>query len=1430
MIGELISHYKIVEKIGEGGMGVVYKAEDSKLKRSVALKFLPIDLTRDQEARKRFVREAQAAAALNNPNIVTIHEINEYEDYIYIAMEYVPGQTLKDKIEAKPVSYDTREKISSGERRVLPLEIETIVDITRQICNGLSAAHKAGIIHRDIKPQNILINKEGVVKILDFGVAKLTRRTGITREVSAIGTPHYICPEYLIGKDVDQRTDIWSLGVLLYEMLTGELPFYAESIQAILYTIVNEDPIPPSELSDDISRELERITLKCLRKNPDERYRSTEEILHELDEFAKSLKIESQEVDALKKKEERRETERRHATLISAEIVGYDELMERMDAEEAVAVLNDCFSLFTAIADGHEGQVEKTSNNSFMIFFGVPLAVENAPAKAIRTALEIRSRLTEFNKKNNIPVSLGIRIGINSGIVIAGLLGKDEKKYSVIGDPVNIAGQLKDIAAVGQIYVGALTHKYTKNDYEFKQLKPTRLKSKNRPIMIFELVAVKEKLELTGLIEERMIFSEMVGREKQLDKLRLHLMRVINGEGSIINIIGEAGIGKSCLVGEIFRQDSFKTKITLLQGRALSTGKNLSFFPIIDALKNWAGITEKDSAGDAYHKLEKAIKTVYPEGADEAFPFIAILMGMKVTGKNAERTTGIEGDALEKLIKKNFRDLIVHIARQKPLVFKIEDLHWSDVTSIELLESLMRLANTEPILFINLFRPNYRETGERLRQAIKERCHRIYTEIYLEALDQNYSRLLICNLLKVKNLPTNIMELITRRTGGNPFFIEELLRSFIDDGVVEFKNGGFKVTDRIDSVVIPATISDVLMGRIDKLHEDTRSLLKVAAVIGRKFFYKVLVQVEEDIEAIDNKLEYLKKMQLLQEGRSAGELEYSFTNTLIQEAAYESILITKRKEIHGRVAAVIESIFAERLSDFYGMLAMHYNMAEELEKAEMYLIKAGEEALRSAASSEALHYYQEALKLYLKKYGASADTGKIASLEKNIAVAIYNKGRFIEAVEHFDKVLKLWGEKLPGHKLGVLLSLAASLGSIIKTLYFSTGKSKKAPPPGMNDIVDITHKRGTALAAVDNYRMFVDSVGILRKLNKIDISRVTKGASMYIQGCTLFSFSGVSFKIAKKLLEYPREYIASGGRRAFIDYKFGRLLHGVLSGQWSDDLAYNDEVVEGFLKIGEIWSAAVYLLWNGEFHVERGDFDTAQKNVDKMQEIGEIYDNDFARSRGNTLHAGLLLKTRKLKQALPYAQAALSFSGSIGENLTLLNSVGIMANIQVLLGDMPGAEKSLLQAEEIAARESRIAPWHLSSYHLSRFLFDIYKLEENILAGDREKIADSRKKAHKSGQLALKTSAKYALNQVETLRLMGNLCHLTKKNKKAWQWWQKSIAAGERLNALPELARTYLEVGNKSLDVKYYRSHGVDVRAYQDKARAIFEKIGLQAT
>ena len=272
MIGRTISHYKITEKLGEGGMGVVYKAEDTKLERTVALKFLAAHLLNDDEAKARFLREAKAAAGLNHPNICPVYEIGEAEGKTFLSMAFIEGEPLEPRIERGP------------------LPLKDALDIGRQIADGLQAAHEKGVVHRDIKPANVMVDAKGRATIMDFGLARLTEASRLTKTDQTMGTVAYMSPEQAQGMEVDHRSDVWALGVVLYEMVRGQRPFQGEYDQALLFEIVHQQPEPLTGVRAGVPMELELIVGKCLAKGVEDRYGHADEIAKDLRALGEKLK------------------------------------------------------------------------------------------------------------------------------------------------------------------------------------------------------------------------------------------------------------------------------------------------------------------------------------------------------------------------------------------------------------------------------------------------------------------------------------------------------------------------------------------------------------------------------------------------------------------------------------------------------------------------------------------------------------------------------------------------------------------------------------------------------------------------------------------------------------------------------------------------------------------------------------------------------------------------------------------------------------------------------------------------------------------------------------------------------------------------------------------------------------------------------------
>ena len=1124
------------------------------------------------------------------------------------------------------------------------------------------------------------------------------------------------------------------------------------------------------------------------------------------------------------------ESERRIATVMFADISGFTAMSEKMDPEQVTCTMNDCFCMMGECIKTHGGTIDKFIGDCVMVLFGLPKALEDAPQKAVNTAIELRNRLYQFNKDKNLSIPLNIHIGINTGPVVAGMVGSEDKKdFTVMGDTVNLVSRLEDASQVGQILVGPATYKATKAGFKYKTLQPITLKGKAEPVPVYELLSIRETLSRMQPGVDRMISSAMVGRDTELNKLEFQIMKAINGEGSIVTVIGEAGIGKSRLIAELKNSPVMK-KVTLLEGRAISMGANLGYHLIIDLLKNWAQITEDDSEVAAFTKLESAIRTTYPEALGEILPFVATLMGIKLVGRYAERMKGIEGEALEKLILKNVRDLITKGTQRAPLVVILEDLHWADTSSIELMESLFRLAAKERIVFINVFRPGYAETGDRITKTIQENYPDKYTEIVLQPLDEKETETLITNLLNIKGFPHKLKEQIVQRAGGNPYFIEEVVRTFIDEGAVVMKEGGFEVTDRLNAMSIPRTINEVLMARIDRLDQKTRDLVKTASVIGRNFFYRILAEVARTIEDMDSRLEYLEEIQLIRERKRMEELEYLFKHALAQEVAYDSILVQRRKELHKNVADSIEKVFNERLHDFYGMLAFHYSQAEDLDKTEEYLIKAGEESLKASASSEALQYYQQALELYLGKYGDKADPAKVAMLEKNIALALLNKGQLAESVKYFDKVLAFYGETVPKNPIFKALKFGAGFFAFLVSIYLPFLKWRRTPTQKDKEVISLFYKKDTALGMTDPLKFFIQTFYFLNYFTRFDVRKVEYGIGIMVGTSVLFFWTGISFTLSRRVLDFAKDKIDISDVRSVLFYKECQLIHNGMKGDGPHKLNFEHDLVNRNLELGEFITTPVWYEWNGFFHIARGDFHAAQEAVQNIHDIGETYDNDWARVLKYLVNTIFMMKYRKTHEAMEEAEQAIQFmSSKTSFRMYLISIYSLKARVQMMFRDLEGAADSIDQAEKITL-EVRAVPQQSGELFLSSFILNLQHLEESTKKGDKSASSFHRASALKNGTKAVNMANKYALLKTEVLKLMGVYYWLIGKQRKAMQWWRKAITEGQRLNDRLELSRTYYEVGKRLVEPKskHKELDGIKAEEYLEKARSMFEEMDLQ--
>jgi len=1121
------------------------------------------------------------------------------------------------------------------------------------------------------------------------------------------------------------------------------------------------------------------------------------------------------------------DSERRQATVLFADVSGFTAMSEAMDPEDVTTAMNRCFEMLEAAVESYGGHVDKYIGDCVMALFGVPKAIEQAPRQAVNAAIEMRRRLYALNQERRLPVALDIHVGVNTGLVVAGQVGGATRRdFTVMGDTVNIASRLKDAAPKGAIWVGAATHRYTVQDFEYRNVGPQKVKGKGVPLVAYEVLSSTERRHRRKPARAGgPISSPLVGRDPQLEQLRRCVRHLLGGQGGIVTVTGDAGMGKSRLLAELSRQEEMRG-VTLLEGRSLSVGQGLGFHPFADLLRHWAGILDDDGDHQALAKLDASVASLFGDGAADVFPFVATLMGLRVTGVHAERIAGIEGEAMETLIFKTVRDLLRRMAAGQPLVLVFEDVHWADLSSLKLLEFLLRLVVDTPVLFILALRPDHQPTSRRLLTLTRETWPRQLVEVHLQPLDASECETLIHNLLEVHDLSYGTRVTISRKAEGNPFFIEEVVRSLVDQGAIEHRHGRFRVTGKIESVVIPGTIQEVIMSRVDRLPDRPRRILQTASVIGRRFPSRILARVVDEVEQLQWALGHLKNSQLLEESGTGEDREVAFRHALIQEVVYDSILQKTRKDLHVAVARSIEALFGERLPEFYGMLAYHYSRAEDVERAEDYLYKAGDEAARTAAPSEALNYFREASRLYLLIHGEAGDPRKKALLERNIAVALFQTGNLTESIEHFDQALEHLGEPIPKTDRARTRRFVIDMAALLAGLYLPLPVGRRTAAREQDrEVMQVRYTRARAQMTSDPKRYFFDTVGTLRRLGRVDPTTVDQACGMYAGGTALFAYSGISFAIGKRFLDIARGLVREGNVKDLFLYRSMQFVCDYLEGRWGDDRTLDEELVEEALRQGQVWDVFVYRGLNAERLAHRGEFTAAEGEIVRLRELSESYGFAAARSNEYAMSAVLEVERRRLAGALELIEA---YYANQHEDLFHLFALATKAKIQILAGDEGAATGTLAAADDLVGRMGRVNVYHLSVHRTSRLLHDVAAVTA-LSNADRRARRTLVGRARGSARLALRISARVARERPEVYRLAGQLSWLLGRGDKALGWWRRSIDAAKHLGARPELARTYSEVGRcLQADPHGARIGDLDATACLEAGRRLFDELGLE--
>ncbi|MBN1955415.1 MAG: AAA family ATPase [Anaerolineae bacterium] len=672
--------------------------------------------------------------------------------------------------------------------------------------------------------------------------------------------------------------------------------------------------------------------------------------------------------------------ERKPVTILFADLVGFTPLSEQTDPETVRQLMNACFDALETVVERYGGHVDKYIGDEIMVLFGAPVACEDHAERALRTALAMGEALQAFNAQLDqdaqlarLPpgfCSLELRIGINTGLVIAGGIGaQDHQQYSVIGDAVNVAARLTQIGQTGQILAGEETYRLTAPLFEFTALEPISLKGKRELQPVYQLHGLRSQPGRLRGLQTFGLDAPLIGRASEMALLQQAIAQLEAGHGSVIGIVGDAGVGKSRLVAELQQQ----VTLPWYEGRCLSYGEMLSYHLFLSLLRNLIGVSPEAELATLEAHLRRFLDDLLPDRAAQTYPYLADVLGLSLDEPLQERLGHLAGESRQWQAFQAFEEILTHLAHRAPTVVVMEDLHWADPTSLALLEQLLSLTDELPLLVLLIMRPFCGPLCQGLLTQLAAAPSIPHQELQLAPLSPTHSRELISRLLVIEALPEEVRQQILGRAEGNPLFLEEIIRALISQGVLERAGEHWRMAPEIelDQITIPPTLQGVILARLDRLEAETKSVLQMAAVIGRIFWYRVLdyvASVEQKLShTLEEHLARMEQVELIRQTRTQPDLEYIFKHILMQEAAYHSLLREQRRRFHRQVAEALEVIFADSLEEQYGLLSRHYETAGEVERAIHYLRLAGDRARHAYALHEAEGYYRRALDLLPEK-------------------------------------------------------------------------------------------------------------------------------------------------------------------------------------------------------------------------------------------------------------------------------------------------------------------------------------------------------------------------------------------------------------------------------------------------------------------------------
>jgi ABC-type oligopeptide transport system substrate-binding subunit/class 3 adenylate cyclase len=705
--------------------------------------------------------------------------------------------------------------------------------------------------------------------------------------------------------------------------------------------------------------------------------------------------------------------ERKVVTAVFADLSGSTALGEKLDAEDARLIIGEAVSRIVQAVEAFGGTVKDLAGDGVLALFGAPVTHEDDAERAARAALRITQEIAAYARdvRQGWGVEgFAVRVGVNTGPVVLGPVGAGGRvEYGAFGDTVNTAARLESAASPGTVLVGADTHRLVEGLFEWGEATRFELKGKAAPVTAYPLTGARA---LAGRFRGMAaVHAPLVGRGRELAQGLQALDDLLGGSGGILLVTGEAGIGKTRLVLELrdlFERSPSERRPLWLEGRCVSYGESLPYWPYRDLLRDWLGAGVDDPELRVRVSLRRNVERLFGPRAPEIYPYLGSMLGLALEPDAGARLAELSPEALQYRTFEVVGALFARLAEEGPVVLEVDDLHWADPTSVQLTERLLPLTEEAALLLVLSGRSERDHPYWNVKETAARRFAHRTRDVELEPLSGDADGELLHALVGANTLPDELEERILTHAEGNPFYLEELVGSLVDAGALAPEGEGWRY-DHDARVDLPPTVEKVILARIDRLTPRCHDVLTAASVLGRRFGLPLLEGVTGGNGELRDSLNELQRLDLVREARRWPQPEYRFKHALIQEAAYRTILTDKRTRLHRKAAEWLEARYAGHEEEMYGLLAHHWLYAEDEEKAIAYLTRAGDKARQEYALDEAIDHYRALLPL-LERRGEKQASALVLF---KLALALHTSLRFGEANETYQRAFRHWTPQPP---------------------------------------------------------------------------------------------------------------------------------------------------------------------------------------------------------------------------------------------------------------------------------------------------------------------------------------------------------------------------------------------------------------------------------